>query len=122
MWVAELGKEHIIGQVFVQLKSSRSELADGIERAYIYGFRVKPDYRRNGLGTWMILTIENELINRKYKIVCLNVACDNPEARLLYENLGYRLVGLDPSVWSYIDEKGIRQEVKEPAWRMEKHL
>ena len=122
MWVAELSRNEIIGQIFVQLKSNRTELADGVQRAYIYGFRIKPDYRRNGLGTRMLWVVENELAHRKFNIVNLNVSRDNIEARRLYEQNGYELVGLDPGIWSYLDPEGVKREVHEPAWRMEKLL
>jgi ribosomal protein S18 acetylase RimI-like enzyme len=120
MWVAELPGIGIIGQLFVQLTSSRQELADGVEKAYIYGFRIKPDYRGHGLGRQMMEVAENDLARRRFQRVTLNVSRDNPQARRLYEKLGYQVVGMDPGQWSYLDHLGIRREVHEPAWRMEK--
>jgi ribosomal protein S18 acetylase RimI-like enzyme len=120
MWVAELPSIGIIGQLFVQLTSSRQELADGVEKAYIYGFRIKPDYRGHGLGRRMMEVAENDLAQRRFQRVTLNVSRDNPQARRLYEKLGYQVVGMDPGQWSYLDHLGIRREVHEPAWRMEK--
>jgi ribosomal protein S18 acetylase RimI-like enzyme len=122
MWVAELPGIGIIGQLFVQLTSARQELADGVERAYIYGFRIKPDFRGFGLGRRMMQVAENDLAQRRFQRATLNVARDNPQARRLYETLGYRVVGMDPGQWSYLDHLGIRREVHEPAWRMEKHI
>jgi ribosomal protein S18 acetylase RimI-like enzyme len=120
MWVAELPGTGIIGQLFVQLTSARQELADGVEKAYIYGFRIKPDFRGHGLGRRMMQVAENDLATRRFRRVTLNVARDNPQARRLYETLGYQVVGMDPGKWSYLDHLGIRREVHEPAWRMEK--
>ncbi len=122
MWVAELPGKGIIGQLFVQLISARHELADGKERAYIYGFRIKPDYRRQGLGRRMMEIAEDDLCQRCFQKVTLNVARDNPLARRLYEGLGYHVVGMDPGKWHYLDHFGNRCEVNEPAWRMEKKL
>jgi hypothetical protein len=42
--VAENEDGDIVGQVFLSLLSSQSELADGIHRAYLFSFRLKPDY------------------------------------------------------------------------------
>lgn len=121
LWVAELeGK--IIGQLFVQLSSGRPELADGERRAYIYGFRVRSEYRRRGVGTRMMNAAEMDLVKRGYRLVTLNVNRDNPGARRLYERLGYRVVGSEEGRWSYVDDRGQRREVHEPAWRMEKNL
>jgi ribosomal protein S18 acetylase RimI-like enzyme len=122
LWVAELPVVGLIGQAFVSLRSGRQELADGINRAYLYGFRVKPDYRGQGIGTQMMAVIESDLLGRGFRSVTLNVGVDNQSARRLYERLGYQVVGADPGRWSYIDDQGNQQNVNEPAWRMEKQL
>lgn len=122
MWVAELEDEGIIGQVFVSLISHRPELSDGVKRAYIYGFRVKPKFRSRGVGARILLSVEEDLLARGFQIATLNVAQDNPSARRLYERLGYKVVGIEPGNWSYVDHLGIKHEVHEPAWRMEKKL
>jgi ribosomal protein S18 acetylase RimI-like enzyme len=121
LWVAEL-EGQVIGQLFVQLSSGRPELADGLQRAYIYGFRVRTVYRDKGVGTRMMQAAEADLIQRGYQVVTLNVNRDNPGARRLYERLGYRVVAAEEGRWSYIDDRGIRREVHEPAWRMVKRL
>ena len=122
LWVAELANRGLIGQLFVQLFSGRRELANGFERAYIYGFRIKPEYRNAGLGERMMTTAENDLYQRGFHTITLNVGQNNPDARRLYERLGYQIVADDPGRWSYLDHLGLRQEVDEPAWRMEKKL
>lgn len=122
MWLAELPSVGVIGQLFVQLVSGREELADGTNRAYIYGFRIQSDFRGQGIGTQMLAKAEADLFKRGYGVVCLNVARDNLQARQLYERHGYRVVAAEPGRWNYTDEFGIRRQVVEPAWRMEKLL
>jgi ribosomal protein S18 acetylase RimI-like enzyme len=122
MWLAELLNAGIIGQVFVHINSQRLELADGISRAYIYGFRVRSPYRNMGIGTYMMNVVEADLSQRGFQLVSLNVGRDNPGARRLYEKLGYEVVGAEQGRWSYIDDKGVVQNVHEPAWRMQKQL
>lgn len=122
LWIAGLPEHGIIGQLFVHLKSDRVELADGRTRAYIYGFRVRPQYRGRGVGTYLLQVAESDLVGRGFHITVLNVGRDNPAARRFYERNGYRVVSGDPGRWSYIDEKGVRRDVHEPAWRMEKEL
>ncbi len=122
LWVADLKNTGLIGQVFVHLNSQRQELADGIDRAYIYGFRVRAGYRNRGVGTQLLLAAEDDLKQRGFRWVSLNVGQDNPAARRLYERNGYYVIGTDPGYWFYIDERGIRREVHEPAFRMEKPL
>jgi ribosomal protein S18 acetylase RimI-like enzyme len=122
IWIAELNGTGLIGQCFVSLKGNRPELADGTVRAYIYGFRVKPRFRNQGIGTLIMNNIEDDLKGRGFKQVSLNVGQDNHAARRFYERLQYKMVGSDPGQWSYIDDHGKRRDVHEPAWRMIKDL
>jgi ribosomal protein S18 acetylase RimI-like enzyme len=122
LWLAELPEKGVIGQVFIQLNSNRPELADGVIRAYLYGFRIKPVYRGRGLGTQMMDIVEKDLVKRGFHYVTLNVGRDNPDARRLYERLGYTVIAAEPGIWSYIDDRGERRDVNEPAWRMQKQL
>lgn len=122
MWMAELPGAGLIGQVFIHLRSERTELADGKHRAYLYGFRVRPEYRNLGVGTHILSAIEQDLVERGFRSVILNVARDNPDALRLYQRLGFRIIGADPGRWSYIDHHNQRINVVEPAWRMEKIL
>ena len=122
LWVADLPKAGIIGQVFIQLICDRKELADGFRRAYLYSFRVRDPYRNQGLGTRMVNALVADLRRRRFKILTLNVAKENERARALYERLGFTVVSSEPGVWSYIDHLGFRQNMEEPAWRMEKVL
>ena len=122
LWVADMNGEGIIGQAFVQLTCDRPELADGVTRAYIFGFRVRPAYRSLGLGTRMMQTIEFDLYRRRFTRCVLNVARENERALALYHRLGYSIIAPDPGEWSYYDDKGILRREVEPAWRMEKSL
>ena len=96
LWVAELNGTGLIGQVFVQLESARKELADGAQRAYIYGFRIQSAYRGHGLGSYMLGVVEGDLVSRGFRIAVLNVSRENSEARQLYERQGYRIVAAEP--------------------------
>lgn len=122
MWIVVAPGGKIVGQMFIQLRSSSLELADGCSRAYMFGFRVREEYRSHGIGSSMLAYAEQDLIERQFQYLCLNVAQENDRARDLYQRCGYHLVGPDPGIWSYQDENGEWRQVKEPAWRMEKRL
>lgn len=122
MWMADLPNFGLVGQVFVSLNSSRPELADGKNRAYVYGFRVRPQYRKMGIGTHLMQVVEKDLYQRGYRLITLNVARVNHGALRLYNRLGYAISAPEPGNWYYFDEKGARHDVHEPAWRMEKSL
>jgi ribosomal protein S18 acetylase RimI-like enzyme len=66
--------------------------------------------------------IEDDLRQRGYKLVTLNVAKENQAAQRLYQRLGYRVVGSRPGTWSFRDPDGVLHRVKEPSWRMVKDL
>jgi ribosomal protein S18 acetylase RimI-like enzyme len=120
IWIAEINSNYLIGQLFVSLKGTRPELADGVSRAYVYGFRVRPAYRNRGVGGMMMHAIEDDLWQDGFRIVTLNVAQTNDAALRFYKRSGYRIVGSDPGRWSYLDQFGIKHDVHEQAWRMEK--
>lgn len=121
LWVVEIRRIGVVGQLFVQLQSGRKELADGKERAYIYGFRIQPEYREKGIGTRMMKVAEQDIYSRGFSKITLNVSRDNPDARRLYERLGYRIVADEPGKWSFIDHEGRVRHIDEPSWRMEKN-
>lgn len=122
IWIAEIPAAGLIGQAIVSLFSKRHDLSNGYNRSYLYGFRVRPEYRNKGVGTLLMEKIEEDLVKRGYRILTLNVAKDNFSALKLYERLGYRIMGSEPGEWTYIDHRGRRHDVREPAWRMEKLL
>ncbi len=122
IWIAEADGNGLMGQCFVSLKGNRPELADGVIRAYIYGFRIRPEHRNLGVGTQIMYTVEQDLWKRGFRQITLNVGKDNHGARRFYDRLGYDVVGSDPGRWSYIDDKGKRRDMHEPAWRMLKNL
>ncbi len=122
IWVAENEEGEIVGQVFLSLLSNQSELADGIHRAYLFSFRLKPAYRNHGLGGHILEFMESYLLKRGFDTLRINVARDNLLARRMYERHGYRVVGPEEGRWHYQDQYGHWQAVHEPAWRMLKKL
>ncbi len=122
LWGAELPGQGLVGQVFIQLDCDRPELADGFYRAYLYSFRVQPQYRGVGLGSLMMKVVEEDLCQRGFHSLTLNVAKDNLRAQKLYARHGYQIVAHEPGVWHYLDHQNNWRYVKEEAWRMEKNL
>jgi ribosomal protein S18 acetylase RimI-like enzyme len=100
LWVADLPGVGLVGQVFIQFTCQRPELADGYERAYLYSFRVRKEYRSLGIGSRMMEVVEGDLRERGFQYVTLNVARDNPRAQQLYLRRGYHVVAPEPGIWS----------------------
>jgi ribosomal protein S18 acetylase RimI-like enzyme len=122
IWVAEYKDVGIVGQLFVQLVSKRKELADGFSRAYLFGFRIQPQYQRLGVGTTLIKIAEEDLLYRGFHWATLNVNRENTDAQRFYRRNGYKIISAEKGRWSYIDHTGKRVQVNEPAWRMIKRL
>jgi ribosomal protein S18 acetylase RimI-like enzyme len=122
MWIAENPQTGIVGQAFVLLKSVDPQAADGKTRAYVFSFRVKSIWRNQGIGHYLMDFVEQDLWDRGFKFVTLNVAKENPDALRLYERLGYKIIGSRPGNWSFVDHEGNLQVVNEPSWRMMKRI
>lgn len=122
MWVVESRDDGLIGQVFVQFHSARLELANGVDRAYLYSFRIKPHFRNLGIGSKLLYCVENYLIKRNFRWATLNVARDNPLGIKFYKRNGYKIIAAEKGDWTYQDDLGRAREVHEPAWRMQKDL
>ena len=121
MLVAAAG-ERLVGQVFVQLNSADRRFADGVNRAYLYSLRVRPEYQRQGIGTRLIETAETTLHGRGFRSVVIAVGKQNGDALRLYQRLGYQVFTEDPGIWEYIDDEGKQQRVEEPSWLLVKVL
>ncbi|HRF50426.1 MAG TPA: GNAT family N-acetyltransferase [Anaerolineales bacterium] len=121
MWVAE-SEGRLVGQVFVQLLSADPNFADGVRRAYLYAFRVRPGWQGQGLGTRLMAAAEEDLVARGFRLAVIAAGRDNLRARTLYERLGYRVFAEDPGDWTYTDDQGQLIRAAEPAWLMQKPL
>ncbi len=122
LWVVEIRDEGLVGQAFVQLISSRLDLANGVDRAYLYAFRFKENFRNIGLGSSLLNIIESDLLKNNYKEATLNVSRENLRAIHFYQIHGFKIVAEESGEWSYRDHNNVLRNVVEPAWKMVKYL
>ncbi len=120
MWVGDFPPFGLVAQVFIQLESSRKDLADGINKAYLYALRVRPAFRNQGLGKKMIDHAERDIWQRGFSEITLNVAQNNESAIRLYQRIGYTIVGYEKGDWTFRDHNNNLRRVIEPAWKMSK--
>lgn len=113
---------YIIGRIFIQFIGANPAVADGYSRGYLYSFYVIDLFRGQGIGTQLIDTAECILSERGFEWATLAVAKENQRALKLYQHRGYQLFGEHRQVWHYTDHKGVRREVFEPSWMLEKRL
>jgi ribosomal protein S18 acetylase RimI-like enzyme len=109
-----------IGHVFIHFKTASDDFISS--RAYLYSFRVMEMFRGRGIGTWLLQEAEAVIQDHGLDTVTIAVAKENVGAQRLYKRQGYAIYGEDSGYWSYVDHRGITQNVHEPCWLMEKYL
>ena len=74
-----------------------------VDEAEIITIGVNPEMRRQGIASAMIGIIEKKLKTQGVKKLFLEVASNNIPAQKLYENCGFKTVGLRPKYYDGID-------------------
>ena len=74
-----------------------------VDEAEIITIGVSPEMRRQGIASAMIGIIEKTLLNQGVKKIFLEVAATNTPAQKLYENCGFKTVGLRPKYYDGVD-------------------
>ena len=73
------------------------------DEAEIITIGVAPDARRNGIASAMLVIVEKNIKNQGVKKIFLEVASNNIAGKKLYENNGYKVVGMRPKYYDGID-------------------
>ena len=74
-----------------------------VDEAEIITIGVNPDLRRQGIASAMVGIIEKNLKNQNVKKIFLEVASTNIPAQNLYENCGFKTIGLRPKYYDGVD-------------------
>jgi ribosomal protein S18 acetylase RimI-like enzyme len=108
-----------IGQVAVQWtgKIHHPHIPD------IQSLRVMETFRGQGVGSRLIEVCESEALRRGFSIIGLAVGLENPNARRLYERLGYSSLG-EPYTdhWHYVNARHELIHVEEHVIDLVKEL
>ena len=73
------------------------------DEAEIITIGVNPEMRRNGIASAMIGIIEKNIKSQGVNKIFLEVASNNIAAQKLYENAGFKSVGLRPKYYDGVD-------------------
>ncbi len=89
----------------------------------LFALDVGPEFRRNGIGTALINTVEAIAHDRGLDKVNLEVETDNKDAIRLYRRLGYRICG-NPVMdrWTLLQDDGTTKTIEVPVFVMVKRL
>ena len=74
-----------------------------VDEAEIITIGVNPEKRRLGIASAMIGIIEKTIKSQGVKKIFLEVASTNEPAQKLYENCGFKTVGLRPKYYDGVD-------------------
>lgn len=89
----------------------RAAHPDAVEICHL---QVRSEHRGKGVGTALIVFSERRAFERGHRRIAVGVADDNPDARKLYERLGYWPTGIvDVSEYDWIDADGVTHHALE---------
>ena len=71
-----------------------------VDEAHITTFAVLPDWRRRGIGGRLLLALLELAAERGARVATLEVRVSNVAARRLYQQFGFRPVGVRPRYYS----------------------
>jgi ribosomal protein S18 acetylase RimI-like enzyme len=114
MLVADL-RGFPVGQAWIDLVKHRADRV-----GYVWAVRVFPFLRGLGIGTQLIQAAECVLAERGYRGAELGVEKDNPDARRLYERLGYGLVGEERAEYAIANPDGAVATYAVEQWLLRK--
>jgi len=106
-----------VGRLSVDLAKRRQE-ATGV----LWSFEVLPPLRSLGIGSHLIAMAEGMLRERDYRIAEIGAGKDNPDARRLYQRLGYRVVGDNFEEWDVTAPDGSVIHESSHEWILRKAL
>ena len=101
IFVAKI-REIIIGTVQFVSEHSDRDLAEGKVTAYLQALEVKPQYRRQGIGSRLIKTVEQEALFRGFERLSIIVEPNNAPAVNLYQKLGFTNFKQSTDCWQGI--------------------
>ncbi|UEJ83877.1 GNAT family N-acetyltransferase [Brachybacterium halotolerans subsp. kimchii] len=82
---------------------------------------VEAGFRSRGVGSGLVAAAEDAA--RPQGRIGLAVGVDNPDARRLYERLGFAATGASETcTYEYVDDGGVRRRATETSQRLEKAL
>lgn len=84
---------------------------------------VRPDVRGRGIGSTLVAAAESWARRHGHTRVGMGVGIDNPDARRLYERLGYAPTGRISTVtYDYVDAEGVAHRATETDELLVKRL
>ena len=122
-WTVEHHGE-LIGELYVFKNiEADQDFADGVSTAYLCAFRIRKDYRGQGLGTRLMETVLADLKAEGFRRATIGVGPDEEQNVRLYRRLGFTAkikdCRTDPCA---MDEQMQPVQEEEAYWLLSKEL
>lgn len=118
--------EQPVGHLFLRWNGTLDEpVASNLSDCpHLEDLLVQEQHRSKGIGTALLNSAEHIVSGRGYKRIGLGVGTDNPNAKKLYERMGYAetTFGAFYSCWVEVDEHGQSKEYREEVVYLIKSL
>ncbi|WP_019503999.1 ribosomal protein S18-alanine N-acetyltransferase [Pleurocapsa sp. PCC 7319] len=92
-----------------------------VEEAHITLLAIHPDYRRQGLGQLLLLTLLRDAIARKLEWVTLEVNNNNSNAISLYKKFGFQVIGTRKGYYQKTEEDALilwLKDIQKPDFQL----
>jgi ribosomal protein S18 acetylase RimI-like enzyme len=101
--VGKWGPEQIAGTVEMSKRVPSPWEGTKLPYLYISNLAVKPEFRRCGVASQLLLACDRVAWRWGYTDIYLHVLEENQKARSLYEKIGYQVAGMDlsPRFWCF---------------------
>ncbi len=106
----------LIGELYVFMNLDDKDFADGQTTAYLCAFRVKEEYRGQGLGSRIMNTALAELKEIGFHTATIGVGIDKPQNIQLYRRLGFNKKVKDCHYDPCGMDENNQPEYEEEAW------
>jgi len=106
----------LVGELYVFLNLEDRDFADGESTAYLCAFRVKEEYRGQGLGSGLLNAALNELKTLGFRYATIGVGSDKPMNIRLYRRFGFNRKVKDCHYDPCGMDENNQPEYEEEAW------
>lgn len=120
-WTVEEDDE-LIGELYVFKDLSDKDFADGTSTAYLCAFRVREDYRGQGIGSKLLEHVLDDIKSKGFSKATIGVSPDEERNLKLYKSFGFnnkvKECYVDPCA---LDDK-MQPKKDSGFWLLEKEL
>ena len=85
-------------------------------QVYLSNLAVQAGYRRQGVARQLLKAAEHLSLDWGFRELYLHVMADNNRARLLYQNMGYQVHRIEPSLFSLLNIQPSRLLLRKPLF------